>query len=106
MKMIETFETEINDRTKGRVKIEKRIHSGTVTSSIKSDDDLDPSETGISDGPPQQVWVERMEDFRSSLISVHRLLGGKIKIPPVKVYTCIKLCFEPSTPSLSTCSLS
>ncbi|KAL6790254.1 hypothetical protein GGI42DRAFT_218651 [Trichoderma sp. SZMC 28013] len=85
MKMIETFETEINDRTKGRVKIEKRIHSGTVTSSIKSDDDLDPSEIGTSDGPPQQIWVERMEDFRSSLISVHRLLGGKIKVPPVKV---------------------
>ncbi|KAL6695387.1 hypothetical protein J3F84DRAFT_408366 [Trichoderma pleuroticola] len=83
LKMIETFETEINDRTKGRVKIEKRIHSGTVTSSIKSDDDLDPSDIGASDGPPQQVWVERMEDFRSSLISVHRLLGGKIKIPPV-----------------------
>ncbi|KAL9473840.1 hypothetical protein ACSS6W_008220 [Trichoderma asperelloides] len=85
MKMIEGFENEVNDRTKGRVKIEKRIHTGTVISNIKSDDDLDDSEIGISDGPPQQVWIERMEDFRRSLISVHRLLNNRLKIPRVKV---------------------
>ncbi|KAM0520616.1 hypothetical protein ACHAPE_003013 [Trichoderma viride] len=84
LKMIEGFESEINDRTKGRVKIEKRIHTGTVTSNIKSGDDLDAPEIGISDGPPQQIWVERMEDFRRSMISIHRALNNRVKVPRVK----------------------
>lgn len=97
--MIEGFENEVNDRTKGRVKIEKRIHTGTVISNIKSDDDLDDSEIGISDGPPQQVWIERMEDFRRSLISVHRLLNNRLKIPRVKA--CISYNPKPPTASLN-----
>ncbi|KAK1237548.1 hypothetical protein MKX08_003173 [Trichoderma sp. CBMAI-0020] len=74
------FESEIRDKTNGKVKIEKKIHTSTVISNIKSGDDQDAPEIGISDGPPQQVWVERMEDFRRSMISIYRALNNKIKI--------------------------
>lgn len=100
--MIEGFESEINDRTKGRIKIEKRIHTGTVISNIKSGDDLDAPEIGISDGPPQQIWVERMEDFRRSMMSIHRVLDNSIKVPRVKARMTYDL--KLLTPSLSICT--
>lgn len=90
--MIERFENEIKGQTnEKKLKIEKRIHSGSVTSNYKSDDDLEMSEVGVSDGPPQQVWVEKMEGFRSALISIHEVLKNKIPEPQR-----IKVCLRPN----------
>lgn len=100
--MIEGFESEIHNKTNGKVKIEKKIHTGTVISNIKSGDDQDAPEIGISDGPPQQVWVERMEDFRRSMISIYRALNNRIEIPRVKARMTYDL--KPLTPSLSICT--
>jgi hypothetical protein len=102
VKMIESFENEVKIRTKGTVKIERKIHSGTVISNIKSDDDLDALDIGTSDGPPQQVWIERMEDFRSALISIHRLLNNRINIPRIKA--CINCDIDFPIPSLGICA--
>ncbi|EHK21284.1 uncharacterized protein TRIVIDRAFT_152938, partial [Trichoderma virens Gv29-8] len=35
--------------------------------------------------PPQQVWIENMENFRSALFPIHRLIGRDTTIPRVRV---------------------
>ncbi|KAL7928909.1 hypothetical protein V8C35DRAFT_316826 [Trichoderma chlorosporum] len=84
-KMIADFENKVKIGTKEKINIESITYSGVVTSNVNPGDDLGTSDIGISDGAPQQVWIERMEDFRSALMSIHRSLKNSIEIPRVKV---------------------
>ena len=58
-----------------KLKIETEIHTGTITSSLKSDNDLDTSEADTPDGPPHHVWVGKIEEFRNALVPIHTVLN-------------------------------
>ena len=80
--MIKQFEDDIEKQTNKLVKIESKIRNGDIMAGSRSDDDLGTSAVGSSESPPHHVWVERMEDFRSALVSIHALFKSNTLTPP------------------------
>ena len=93
--MIERFEAEIKERTKDKVKVERKIRIGDPTAGFKLDDDPGVFDAGRSEGPPHHVWVEQMENFRSALISIHDVLKNKAPPSRIKVfiYSYHEVCY-------------
>jgi hypothetical protein len=86
--LIDRFEAEIKGQTEDKVKVESKLRTSGHISGSKSDDDLGISTGGRPEGPPQHVWIDRMEEFRSALFSIHDILKIKNLTPPrVKVGT-------------------
>ncbi|KAI1121303.1 hypothetical protein F5Y10DRAFT_282592 [Nemania abortiva] len=81
-KMIDHFKVEIKDQTEDGVKLEVKRRTNARPNSARSDEDLGTLASGRS-GPPQHVWVDRMEDFRRSLFNIHNTIPTvKNMMPP------------------------
>lgn len=82
------FEAQVKDWPKKDIRVEKKVYTCAVTAGSKVGDDSETLDEGRSDGSGHHhIWVEKMENFRSCLISIHRVLSQlEIPTPPrVKV---------------------
>jgi hypothetical protein len=81
-KMLEIFKNDIFTNTSGRVKDVKIIPriNGLIASQNANEEQGDPtsSPTGgqVTVAQRQHVWVSTMDEFRKSMVSVHKTLKG------------------------------
>jgi hypothetical protein len=87
-RMVERFKNDIHKYTDDKVKVFIKVRMPGAASDADMDDDMGASVTGRAEGPHQHKWVEKMEEFRGALISVHRALMDRNILGPPRVKVC------------------
>lgn len=73
-RMLDRFETEIKKNTGDKVKVTVIHRMSGLVSQLDSNEDARDSAGGRTEEPQQHKWVKRMDEFRTALTSIHRIL--------------------------------
>lgn len=79
------FKNEINTRTEGGVNVVVLDWNMNKAAGSQADSQLRDSAAGESQTPPDHDWVKSMENFRRSLLAIHRTMPKEIQPRRIKV---------------------